>query len=373
MTIEQTTRLVLQSVGGDASRGGWQATGHFANQQDVAAYSRRSYIYYLPEGGGDWDAVYHLGLSGQILPQSVNFNRALSRTQVTIPTADAFLNNAGLQGIYFVDDATPANPHQVNGLNLGAIVQHIIEQHCNISSTAFIQNSDSTYSTNPVGGWCDTSNIDTANSTTADVYTVRQSNSMWTTLRQIAANEFYVCYFDKFNRFNYQVHPQFAAVLPSPVVTLDSSNIIGLPEVTFRDRVLIDQAVLMALTDDGQILTSSYPAQFGSNGRIDRSQNNLRCNSQARLDVLAERYFNFQNRQYGLRVSIAGAWGLMLDLYDRVYVNYTGTSINGADVSFSNEPFWVEGIEVQRVGNFGAISTLTLEQETVLESSMSVG
>jgi hypothetical protein len=61
-----------------------------------------------------------------------------------------------------------------------------------------------------------------------------------------------------------------------------------------------------------------------------------------------------------------------MELYDRIYLNYTGTSSNGLSVSFSNEPFWINRIEVQRVGNFNAVTTLTLEQERVLESSMSV-
>jgi hypothetical protein len=372
MSITDTDRFIIQSVEGDADRGGWQATGYFANEQAVAVYQRRAFVNYLPEGGGVWEAVSSVGLAGSILPQSVRFDRRLSQTQVTVSTADAFLNNAGLQGIYFVEDATPTNPHQVTGLTLGSIIQHIIEQHCNISSTAFVQNADGSYSADPVGGWCDTSNIDTVSSTTVDVYTVRQSNSMWQTLKGIAANEFYVCYFNKFNEFNYEVHPQFAASLPSPVMTLDQDNIIGQPEITFRDRTLIDQAVLSALTDAGVILTSAYPAQFGSNGRIDRSQNRLRCNVQARLDVLAERYFNFQNREYNVRLSIPGAWGLKMELYDRIYLNYTGTASNGLSVSFSNEPFWINRIEVQRVGNFNAVTTLTLEQERVLESSMSV-
>lgn len=366
MTIEETTRFIIQGFNADADRGGWQASGDFANQQAAAGYSRRSHLYYLPEGGGDWDAVEHLGLSGQILPQAVRFDRRLSRTQVTVSTVDAFLQNAGLQGIYFVD-TTVTNPHQIDGMTLGAIAQHIIEQHCNISSTAFIQNANGTYSVDPVGGWCDTSDVDVINSTGVSVYTVRQSNSMWGTLRQIASNEFYVCYFDKFNQFHYQVHPQFSVVLPPAVVTFDSSNIIGQPEVIFRDRVLIDQAVLMALTDDGQILTSAFPVEFGSNGRIDRTQTNLRCNSQPRLDVLAARYFNFQNREFAVRLSIPGTWGLQLELYDRVLLNYTGTARNGVAVSFVNEPFWIEGIEVTRAGNFGAVSTLRLEQERIVE------
>lgn len=363
MTIETTTRFIIQSIGADAQRGGWQATGHFANQQGDAIYSRRSEIYYLPEGGGDWDAVSHVALKGAILPQSVRFDRRLSRTQVTVATTDQFLQNAGLQGIYFSESAAPTNPHQVTNLNLGKIVQHIIEQHCNISSTAFIQNADSTYSANPVGGWSDTTGIDTTNSSSVDVYIVRESGSMWSSIQSIAANEFYVRFFTKFDEFIYTNHPQFDPTLADSVLTLDQNNIIGQPEVVFRERDLIDQAVLLALTDTSAILESKYPPTVGTDARIDTSQNNLRCNSQARLDVLAERYFDYQNRDYSLRVSIPGAWGLMFELYDRVLVNYSGTARNGVDLSFVFEPFFIESIDVQRVGNFGAISTLRLEQQ----------
>lgn len=363
MTIETTTRFIIQTISADADQGGWQATGSFANQQSDAVYSRRTEIYYTPEGGGDWDAVAHIALKGSILPQSVRFDRKSSQTQVTVSTSDRFLQNAGLQGIYFVESASPTNPHQVTNLNLGKIVQHIIEQHCNISSTAFLQNSDGSYSANPVGGWADTSDIDTTNSTSVDVYTVRQSNSMWQSIKNVAANEYYVAYFDKYDRFHYDNHPQFDPSLPTATLTLDSTNIIGQPEVTFRDRVLIDQAVLLGLTDAGVILTASYPPVVGTDGRIDRSQNNIRCNSQSRLDTLAERYFDFQNRDYDLRLSIPGAWGLMLELYDRVLVNYSGTSRNGIGLSFLFEPFFIDGIEVSRVGNFGAVTTLRLTQQ----------
>jgi hypothetical protein len=129
MSIVDTDRFIIQSIEGDADRGGWQATGYFANEQAVAVYQRRAFVNYLPEGGGVWEAVSSVGLAGSILPQSVRFDRRLSQTQVTVSTADAFLNNAGLQGIYFVEDATPTNPHQVTGLTLGSIIQHIIEQH----------------------------------------------------------------------------------------------------------------------------------------------------------------------------------------------------------------------------------------------------
>ncbi len=362
MTIETTTRFAIQSIDADAERGGWQATGEFVNQQEDAAYGRRAEIYFTPEGGGDWDAVAHLAMRGSILPQATRFNYKASRTQVTLSTTDAFLQNAGLQGIYFVNTASPANPHQIANMNLGKIIQHIIEQHCNVSSTAFIQTSTGAYSANLVGGWVDTTNIDTTASTSVSVYTVRASNSIWQSMKQIAANEFYVVYMDKLDRFNYSPHPQFGT-LADPIMTLTASNIIGQPEVTFREPQLIDQAVLLGLTDAGAILTASYPPTVGSNGRIDCSQNNLRCNSQARLNLLAQRYFDFQNRDYSLRVSVPGAWGLLAELYDRVLLTYSGTSRNGIGLSFSGEPFFISGIEVQRVGAFGAVSTFRLDQQ----------
>lgn len=364
MTIENSTNLILQTVEGDGERGGWQGTGSFANAQANAVYGRRTDIYFTPEGDGVWEDDPVLGLRGAIIPQSTRFNIRQSHTTIAIATTDFFLANAGLQGIYFTDVDPPTHPHQYADLRLGTIVKHIIEQHTNISSTAFVQNSDGTFSTDPVGGWADTSNIDTIVSTKVDVYTVRQSNSLWQTIKDIARNEFYVAYFTKRDEFIYEPHPVFAAVTPAITLTIDQSMMVGEPEIIFRDKVQMDQAVLMALTDDGEILRSSFPATIGTDGRK-MSLTNLRCNTQPRLNQLAQRVYSFESRPYDLRVFLAGPWGLYLELFDRISFTYSGTSRNGIDLSFSAEPFYIDKIRVGRIGNFGAITELLLQQENI--------
>ena len=79
---------------------------------------------------------------------------------------------------------------------------------------------------------------------------------------------------------------------------------VGQPEIIFRDHVQLDQVLLAALTDDGQILRSPFPATIGTDGRR-VSLTNLRCNTQARLDQLAQRFFSFESRTYDLRLFLA--------------------------------------------------------------------
>lgn len=354
MAIEESTNLIIQSLSGDATKGGWQASASFANDQEKALYARHVEIYNKLEGGGVWEDNYKISIDGSILPQSVVFDRRQSQTSVTISTSDTFLSNAGFQGVYFVDRSfvnPPYNPHQIENLNLGKVIKHIVEGHTNIADSV-------------PGGWVDTFGIDTLHSTSIDVITVRNSNSIWQTLETVAKNEFYVRYFTKQDKLIYEPHPQYKAVLPDSVLTLDTSNIVGQPEVIYRTDVAVDQAQLYAITDAGVILTSEYPSNIGTDGRRQKFSN-LRCNSQSRLDLLAERAYKFLNRTYNLRVTVGGAWGSRLELYDRVSVTYTGTDRNGVSIDWTDKKFWIDTINVTRIGNFGATTELMLEEENV--------
>lgn len=175
---------------------------------------------------------------------------------------------------------------------------------------------------------------------------------------------------DRYDRFHYNRNPMFESTLPSFTITLTNSYLVAQPEVTFRNDVQIDQVLLMALTDDGTILQSQYPATISSQGR--RLQiTNLRCNDQTRLDLLAQRKYFFETRPYDLRLFIAGPLGLRVDLLDRIALTYSGTSRNGIELSFLNEPFWIQSIRVNRVGNFGAITELEVMQENLGLGSVS--
>lgn len=365
MAIETSTTFILQSIEADGTRGGWQATGSFANDQAEAVFGRRVDIYFTPEGSGVWEDAATLAMRGNILPQSVRFDIRQSGTEFTLPTTDAFLQNAGLQGIYFTDVAVVSSPHEYNDLRLGTIVKHIIEQHTNISSTANVQNADGTFSANPVGGWVDTSGIDIIFTTKVDVFTVRQSNSIWQTLKNIAKNEFYVVYMTKEDNFIYEPHPVFAVTIPAVTLEIDDTMMVGQPEIIFRDQVDMDQMVLSALTDSGDILRSVFPANVSAAGRRQRITN-LRCNTQVRLDTLAQRAFSFESRLYDLRLFLAGPWGLFLELFDRIAFTYSGTSRNGVSLSFTQEKFFIDKIRVTRSGSFGALTELVLQQENIV-------
>jgi len=276
---------------------------------------------------------------------------------------------AGLQGIYFSEQGAPDNPHQYSDLQLGTIIKHILEQHTNISSTAFVQDADGTYTATPVGGWVDTSNIDIVDSTPVDVYSVPQSSSIWNTVRGIAANEFYVVYMDKQDIVRYEPHPMFAAVLPEPVMELDSNVIAGMPEIILRNRLLVDQARLLALTDEGEILESKYPGEIGTEGRI-HPEYNIRCNDQTRLDELAQRVWYYQNRLLSFSCELAGPWGCYMELYDRISVTYTGTIRNGVSIAWTDKMFWIEGITVRMAGTRNATTTLELVEENFEEGNI---
>lgn len=365
MPIEPSTSLILQSIDGDGDRGGWQASATFANDQDEAVYGRRVDLYFHPEGDGIWAPSPTIALSGSMLPQSVTFDIRQSSTPLTITTSNFFLEGAALRGIYFTNTNPPTNPHQYTDLRLGTIIRHIVEQHTNISSTAFIQDEDGTYTANPVGGWSDTSNTDVIFSTKVEAFTKRQSNSLWQAIKDIAKNEFYVAYFGKDDSFNYEPHPVFKSTLDPFTLAIDASMIVGQPEVQFRDKVDMDQVTLAALTDTGDILNASYPSTLPSAGRA-LNLTNLRCNDQNRLNNLAQRVFSFESRPYNLKLQLPGPAGLYLELFDRVSFTYTGTARNGVSLSFSAEPFFVNKIRVNRIGNFGAITDLELEQENLV-------
>lgn len=364
MAIENSTNFILQSVEGDGDRGGWQAVASFANDQDEAVYGRRTDIYWTPEGNGTWAADPILAITGSIIPQSVKFDIRQSGTGFSVVTTDNFMNSAGLQGIYFTDVDPPTNPHQYADLRLGTIVKHIIEQHTNISSTGVVQNQDGTFSADLIGGWVDTSDIDIIFNTKVDVFTVRQSNALWQAIKKIAINEFYVAYMSKDDEFHYVVHPVFKTILDPFTLAIDADMIVSQPEIIFRDKVDFDQVVLAALTDDGEILRAQFPENITAQGRR-KNITNLRCNDQNRLNQLALRAFSFETREFNLRIQLPGASGLYLELFDRVSFTYTGTARNGVSLSFSAEPFFINKIRVNRIGNFGAITELELEQENI--------
>ena len=69
---------------------------------------------------------------------------------------------------------------------------------------------------------------------------------------------------------------------------------------------------------------------------------------------------SFENRDYRIEAKLQGAVGLMLALLDRVGVTYT-SSADG--ISWSTKKFWIDGITVEIMSDFNAVTTLVLDAE----------
>lgn len=320
----------LEQIVADADKGGWEAT--LVTFQDTDAIQKWQQVE-LPFRfwSSGWDADWRTGLVGHALPLGYDFDRILSNARFSVATSNRFLEGMSVQGIGFTDPAPnpSANDHQIVGMTLGHIVEHILEEHCNISTT-----------TNPEG-WVDTSDIDTANSTTVSRYNFRQANNAWSALQRLAREEFYSIYFSKDNAVHYIPHPMYDVALPDPVMDFTAAFCSSRPVVHVNALRKVSQVTLKAVTDTGAVLTSVYPATPADEGQP-KELARIRCNVQARLDVLAQREYEWENRDYTVEWPAPGLCGLFFELLDRVRVTYAGTSANGVEVDWNQKNFWVQ-------------------------------
>jgi len=204
-----------------------------------------------------------------------------------------------------------------------------------------------------------------------DHYIVRETNNLWSTIQQIAKNEFFVAYFDKENNLHYERHPMYATVLPTPVMEFDEDFMLAKPTVYVRhmDTVsavgTVRQVRLHAVQDDGSLLHSEYPEHpthvYGKVPEISY----LRCNSQDTLDHWAEVLYNFENRDFTIRVEAAGLCGLLFEIGDRVEVTYTGTAANGVHIDWTQKKFWIHEITVSPDYGLTGRTRFVLEAESV--------
>lgn len=344
--VDTKQHVQIDRIVGSVATGGWEVSFNFMNDQDAIAYSRQGWLDLMSEGGGVWEADFTNRIAGFMFPRGVVFDRRQSSSEAILATSHAFLEFAGAQGMLFEQAAAPATKHESANLTLGWIIYHIVNEHTNLAD------------------WVDLSGIDVVNSTSVNIYSVSETRSMWTTLQRIGSDEFHVPYFTKDDRLIYDVHPMLAyPPLPDTVLDMDDTMIIGQPEIIYRDIVRPDYVQLFALTDDGETIKSTYPDTTVSGEKRRHREDHLRCNSQARLDILAVQLYLHLIRDYDLVVMLPGAFGLELELYERVSVTYTGTTRNGITVAWSSKKWWIDTITVRRIHNFGAVTELKLQEE----------
>ena len=147
-------------------------------------------------------------------------------------------------------------------MNLGKLVKHILGYYdiCNDLGPNWVAHTNMVYhATENPHGWIHLDNVDIVDSATTKRYIVRETDNLWSRLREIARNEFYEILFDKTDTLWYQQHPMYLAVLPAPVMTFDEDFCIVPPVVEVRDVDVLRQVRLHAVTDAGDTMHADYP------------------------------------------------------------------------------------------------------------------
>jgi len=350
----------IQSIVGDADKGGWECTLVALQDTDAVSKWQEVTIPFRFGSSDGWDEDWRTGLVGHALPLGFDFDRLLSGARFSVATSNRFLENAGLQGIPFADQsvcgAGPFNDHQIDKMRIGHIVEHILEHHCNISTA-----------TNPEG-WADTSDIDTTNSSRVNRLNVHQTNNMWAALQELARFEFYYIYFSRDNAVHYIPHPMFGT-LPASVMEFTGDFCVGRPTVQIHADKKVSQVKLWATDEDGAIYTSTWPASPSGEG-FPLEMRKVRVGGaapQTRLNALVRRVYDWHNRDYTVQWTAPGLSGLFFELLDRVGVTYDGpVEPAGVHVSWSDKKFWVHRVQaVPNPGHMGQ-TVFTLEEEPTI-------
>lgn len=374
MSLTRKSELAILSLDGDLKRGGYQVQGQVMGDTDAVTMGQNWRV--MGKSLSSFVDPYHReAFNGHVLASpDFSFTRYSSTGQFQAGTADNLLNGEAIQDISFTEQASPANNHQMTGLTIGLIVQHILQKHCN-----FIY--DATGAAGSPDGIITQTDIDTG-STPVEIYNVSKSDSIWRTLQQIGGGEenggeFYRPYFNRHNKFIYRQAPPFLSPKPTSRGTLTKSHIRGTVQVRFVNNQpgeRVGQVQITAVKNSTTVYDSVYPANAG-NGKIIRMTSGVWANTQARADVLAERLYKWKTRLYTITLPVDpglilwGDDGLGLDLGDRLLLTYNGpaedaTTGAGVHLNLNAQSMFVYGINIRYdADNRNGQGTLTLEHD----------
>jgi len=350
--FEWLNDLEVSNIVGDGEAGGYSASFSFYNDQAAPQLMRQIEFYHRNFSRVTWEAADRLAFRGVLTPQSLDASRSASRVTAIAHTYHHPLGQIPLSGCSFENSAAGAHNHQINGLNLGKVIEHLSTEHVTITGGIDISQVETT-------SWADPGATDGTSPLT--VYVVRESASLWQAMRNVADDEFFILYFDRLNRLVYKQHPQFASTTPSVVAELDNTILLSPYRVDYRTEPGPRNVMILGLTSNFTVLESTYPAGAGVDVRGQRFE--IRCESQARLDALAYRMYNWLNRDYTATIALPGAWPF--ELYDHVELTLSGTATNGVTFSWSEKSFYVRRVEYRKVQTFGWVTTLTLDEAMV--------
>jgi len=338
---------VIATIVADVNDGGWRASGKIFNDADRLTFYQ-SIECWFDLYTDAWEATPRPAFIGHLLPDQWEKTFQSSIAPFGAFTAQEFMKRGEIQGIYFTDQASPANEHQINGLTLAGIVSHIVGQsgengHCNLVR----------------GVWPEgiiTLDLDTANSTAIDTYEIKQGN-FWQRLQEIAKIDFYLLWMGKDNVLHFRPHPMSGS-LPSVVFDLDK-NLMSEPlEIETRNTENVGQILIDGTTPAGLQINGKYPTEPTAGPIVHKSGYIATANT--KMSDIAERMYKFDNRSHSVTTQIGNGIGLLIDLMDRVSITYSSTTDG---IAWSEKKFWVHQIKVDILQNFTAKTTLKLEAE----------
>lgn len=368
--MRQEPKLIPQTLNGDLRRGGWILSGYIEGDTDAVSYGD-NWILRAKSGSLSQDPEWRQIFNGTILeePDNITVGRYKSRVAVRAGTIDNLLKG-DLQAIGFTEQSSPANDHQLTGLQLADIVQHILDSHCNAIFNA----------TTMPDGLVTSTSIDTTNSVPLERYNVGKSSNLWRSLQNIGggekAGEFYTIWCDRANKIYYEPTPNFWTTPPTSKGTLTKDHIrsLSIKRNSNRPGEKIGQVSLTAIKNSSTVFTSSRPANAADGKRLP-PRDGIFADTQAKTNTLAQRLYDWLTRAYTVTVEVDpglvlfGDDGVGLDLADKVSITYDGPTEDtstqaGLHINFSAQAFFVYGINI-RFDAFGkmATATLTLEQD----------
>lgn len=368
--MKSEPNLIPLTQNGNLRRGGWLVTARVDGDTDAVS-KNQNWQLVAKSAAGSLDPEWREILNGHILADpDFRFSRHTSQATVQAGTVDALLRGESIQDIGFVEDAAPSNNHQITGLDFAAMINHMLQKHCNVIL-------DATGAAGSPDGIIDTTDIDTTNSTLISRYNVSKSGNFWRTLQQVASGEFYNIWCDRHNKIYYQPRPMFEPAPASSKGLLTTSHMRGTLQVKYwnsKPGQRIGQVNITTIKNSTTVYKSKYPAD-PADGKILPSKDGFWAASQANSDVLAERLYRWLTRQYTLTVEVDpglamfGDDGLGLDLGDNLTFNYDGSAEDadtgvGVHLLAAAQPMYVYGMQIgfDVVGRL-AKAVLTLEYD----------
>ena len=369
--MEKSLKISPTSLNGNLRRGGYLATAKM--ESDTGALENgRNVELKGKSGSGSLDFDFRTFFSGHAIaePDNIAVRRYQSQATVQIGTMDRLLSGIDVQDIGFTEQASPANDHQITGLQLADIANHIPRQHSNAIFDATLTPD----------GIITELDIDFTNSIALNRYNVRKNISLWRAVQAVGGGEqngeFYISYFDRRNKFFYQPFPPFWNKKPVSKGTITKEQLRNVIRVRRNANQLsqkVGQVNLTAVKDFDTVFTASFPAN-AAEGRILPPRDGIFAATQAETQTLATRLYKWLTRLFTITIEVDP--GLILfnddgngmDLANLVVLDYNGPVLDmesGAGLSLDlSGNYFIFGVQVNfDVQGKMASGFLTLESD----------